>query len=470
MLQTDAGSGEVRYSVTNNISYMYQVYCSYIMLFKNGAKQDNFMAAQHLQDGLNKLVRKYYQPVAGWFDVRGDDIDVVYYADKFNDPPFTVQTLGIDGQELAGEVHRSNVELLVPQCPSGFISKENRDIPMFLVRATYLESNEAMTLGVTYHHSLMDGTAFWTFMNNWACMCKQIYDNVGLDSVPLIPNPPLFGMPDLGCLHESGLRFEHSEYSLVNSSSFTRVFLPGKDEIRENLLVISVEQQQELRRMAREFGVSFNTILCAIIWKEISVLRYRARPSTAEDLSLFTCATNPRAQLGLPKNLCASPVVNLAAPRSIGEIAAMELRDVALLVDETVAKGTAEYIYSSTHYLLAQRRREIDDEKMGVAGDKLMLVYVCPAYAKCVVSSSRNFPIYQSDFGFGRPEYVRPPYLPFDGCMRIWPTPLSAGSGASNDEAPLEIYMSLPDYVDFTQSPLLSPYVVSAYPVKSDHI
>ncbi|KAJ2821650.1 DNA-directed RNA polymerase, partial [Coemansia furcata] len=402
------------------------------------------------------LVRKYYQPVAGWFDVRGDDIDVVYYADKYNDPPFTTQTLDIDDQELGSHVYKSNEALLLPRFPSGLVSRENRDIPMFLVKATYLESNSAMTLGVTYHHSLMDGTAFWTFMNNWACLCKQLHDQVCPGSVPPIPNPPSFGFPNISHLHKPDLQFDHSEYALVKSSDFTRVFLSGKDIIKENFLVISVEQQHELRRMAREFGVSFNTILCAIFWKETSVLRYNARPSTAQDMSLFTCATNPRTQLGLSKNLCASPVINLAALRPIGEIAAMELRDVALLVSQTVSKGSPEYIYSSTNYLLAQRRKEVSNEELGIAGDKLMLVYVCPAYAKCVISSSRNFPIYQSDFGFGSPEYVRPPYLPFDGCMRIWPTPQSAGGGAVNSEAPLEIYVSQPDYVDFTKSPLLA--------------
>ncbi|KAJ2334317.1 hypothetical protein GGI00_001910, partial [Coemansia sp. RSA 2681] len=159
MLQAKADSGENRYSVTNNISFMYQVYCSYILLFKNTTSQDNFMPVHHLQAGLEMLVRKYYQPVAGWFDVRGDDIDVVFHADKFNDPPFTMQTLDMDCEELADHVRKSNVALLVPSCPSSYISRENRDIPMFLVKATYLKSNGAMTLGVVYHHSLLDGTA-----------------------------------------------------------------------------------------------------------------------------------------------------------------------------------------------------------------------------------------------------------------------------------------------------------------------
>ncbi|KAJ2459233.1 hypothetical protein GGF42_001590 [Coemansia sp. RSA 2424] len=459
MLQANADSGENRYSVTNNISFMYQVYCSYILLFKNTASQDNFMPAHHLQAGLEMLVRKYYQPVAGWFDVRGDDIDVVVHADKFNDPPFTTQTLDMECEELADHVRKSNEALLVPSCPSSFISRENQDIPTFLVKATYLKSNGAMTLGVVYHHSLLDGTAFWTFMNNWACLCKQLYEQASPSPVPPIPNPPSFGFPNISHLHEQGMHFDHSEYKLVDSSNFTRVFLAGKDKIKENLFVISVEQQHVIRRMAKEFGVSFNSMLCAMFWKEVSVLRFNARPSTAQDLSLFTCATNPRAQLGMSKNLCASPVINLAESRPIGEIAAMELRDVAQLVSQTIAKGSPGYIYSSTNFLLAQRQKELSAEKLGAAGNKIMLVYVCPAYAKCVVSSSRNFPIYQSDFGFGQPEYVRPPYLPYDGCMRVWPTPQSAGCGTENKEAPLEIYLSQPDYVDFSQSPLLSPFV-----------
>ncbi|KAJ2891987.1 hypothetical protein GGI21_005719, partial [Coemansia aciculifera] len=149
MLQAASDSGEFRYSTTNNISFMYQVYCSYILLYKNTAGHGSFMPAHHLQAGLEMLVRKYYQPVAGWFDVRDDDIDVVVYADKFNDPPFATQTLDISSQELAEHVRKSNEALLLPSHPSSLISRENCDIPMFLVKATYLESNDAMTLGVT---------------------------------------------------------------------------------------------------------------------------------------------------------------------------------------------------------------------------------------------------------------------------------------------------------------------------------
>ncbi|KAJ1996457.1 hypothetical protein GGI04_005775, partial [Coemansia thaxteri] len=397
--------GEFRYSASNNISYMYQVYCSYILLFKNSTGQKNFMSPQLLQEGLTALVRTYYQPVAGWFDVRADDIDVVYYSDKFNDPPFSTQTLDIDSDELASHVRKSNEELLVSRHPSGRISLNNQGIPMFLTKCTYLKSNDAMVIGVTFHHSLMDGSAFWKFMNNWAFMCKQLHVQPGSGAVPVIPNPPSFGFPSISHLHNPELQFDHTEYEVVDASNFTRVFLTGGDIIKERLLVISVEQQREIRRMAKEFGVSFNTMICAMFWKETSALRLKARPSIEHDPSIFTCATNPRAQLGLSSNLCASPVINLAASRPMDELAAMSLREVAQLVSQTTAKATPEYVYSSTNFLLKQRKTELENEKLGIAGSKIMLVYVCPQYVKCIVSSSRNFPIYQCDFGFGQPEY-----------------------------------------------------------------
>ncbi|KAJ1998239.1 hypothetical protein H4R26_005532, partial [Coemansia thaxteri] len=141
-----ANNSEFRYSITNDYSFMYQVYCSYILLFKNSTGQKNFMPPQLLQKGLTALVRTYYQPVAGWFDVRADDIDVVYYSDKFNDPPFSTQTLDIDSDELASHVRKSNEELLVSRHPSGRISLNNQGIPMFLTKCTYLKSNDAMVI------------------------------------------------------------------------------------------------------------------------------------------------------------------------------------------------------------------------------------------------------------------------------------------------------------------------------------
>ncbi|KAJ1819761.1 hypothetical protein LPJ56_003581, partial [Coemansia sp. RSA 2599] len=451
VLETADGSQEARYPITKNISYMYQVYCSYIMVYKNTDKRKDFMNAELLKSSLTELARKYYKPVAGWFDVNGDDFDVVVRNDKFNDPPFATQTLDMSYDNLMEQVRASNEQLLVPNSPSPFIGPENLEIPMILVKMTYLESGEAAVLGITYHHSLMDGSAFWLFMYNWANLCHQMATHdEGMQSERHIPCPPSFGVPSLSHLHDPSAKFDHTEYALVDASDCIREFKLGTDSIKENILRISVEEQHKVRAMAKQYGVSFTAMLCAIVWKEMSRIRVCARPSSQTLPSLFTCAVNPRAQLGLSAFLCASPVVNLATSRTLGQLAEMELEDVAKLVYQTITKGSAAYICSSMDFLVTHRMAEIEDEKQGRAGKKAMLAYVCPAPAKCTISSSRNFPIYQTDFGFGSPEYVRPPYLPFDGCMRIWPTPQSRGEGLSNKEAALEVYLSLPDYVDLS--------------------
>ncbi|KAJ1758608.1 hypothetical protein LPJ54_006386, partial [Coemansia sp. RSA 1824] len=184
------------YSISNNVSYLYQVYCSYMLVYKNDTKADGFFDPELLKKSLNILVRQYYKPVAGWFQVSGEDIDVVFDSNKFNDPPITTQTLDMDYETVSRHVYDSNIELLVPTAPSGVIKPENPNIPMFLVKATYLESNEAVVLGVTYHHSLMDGTAFWMFMANWSALCKQLHGQSNLTEFDL-PYPPTFGFPDI---------------------------------------------------------------------------------------------------------------------------------------------------------------------------------------------------------------------------------------------------------------------------------
>ncbi|KAJ2232237.1 hypothetical protein H4R99_004539 [Coemansia sp. RSA 1722] len=454
---------EARYSITSNISYIYQVYCSYILVYRNVDKRDDFMNAEFLQKSLTELTRKYYKPVAGWFNINEENgIDVVVTNDKFNDPPFATQTLNMSYDEAMEQVRASNDQLFVPHGPLPFIEPDNQNIPMVLVKMSYLESNEAAVMGITYHHSLMDGSAFWLFMYNWANLAAQMATQ---DKNPhieyTIPCPPSFGVPSLSHLHDPSAKFDHTEYTIVDSSDCSRVFKPGTDTIKENILHISIEGQHKLRDMAKEYNVSFTAIICAVIWKEMSRIRVDARPSSKTLPSLFTCAVNPRASLGLSPLLCASPVVNLATTKTLGELAEMDLEDVAKLVLQTITKGTSAYVCSSMDFLVTQRAKEIEDEKLGRDGKKVMLAYVRPAPAKCTISSSRNFPIYQTDFGFGSPEYVRPPYLPFDGCMRIWPTPQSKGNGLTNKEAPLEVYLSLPDYVDLSKSSLLRPFVTA---------
>ncbi|KAJ1724181.1 hypothetical protein LPJ53_001519 [Coemansia erecta] len=451
---------EFRYSITSNISYMYQVYCSYMMVYKNTDGRKDFMNPEILQNSLTTLVRKHYPPVAGWFESCNDEIEVVFRNDKFNDPSFETQTLDMDYGTVMEHVQASDEELFVPKYPSPLIDADSPINPMFLVKATYLESNDAVVLGVTYHHSLMDGSAFWLFIYNWASLCNQMSAEDGMNSTEHhVPCPPSFGLPSISHLHDPEAKFEHTEYTLVDAADCIRAFKPSTDTIKENILRISVDEQHKIRDMAKQYGVSFTAMLCAVFWREMSRIRLEARPSSASSTSLFTCAVNPRAQLALSSFLCASPVVNLAASKTIEEIAKMDLGDMAQLVSHTITKGTAPYVCSSMDFLVAQRKAEIEDEKLGRKGKKIMLAYVCPVPAKCTVSSSRNFPIYQTDFGFGSPEYVRPPYLPYDGCLRIWPTPESRGVGLNNKEAPLEVYLSQPDYVDLSRSPLLRPFV-----------
>ncbi|KAI8324577.1 hypothetical protein GQ54DRAFT_59605 [Martensiomyces pterosporus] len=460
MADGSSTTNESRYSTTNNFSFMYQVYCPYMLIYRNADRTPGFLSPAVLQKGLRVLIRKYYPPVAGWYDVHGDDIDVVYYKDKFNDPPFETQTLDIDYQTLRQRVVDSDEDLLVPKGPSATLTADNKDIPMFLVKATYLKSNEAVVLGVNYHHSLMDGAAIWLFLNNWAYVCRQVCE--GSDEYS-IPYPPTFGFPDISHLRDPSASFNHTEYVLVEQGNCAREFKPGTDPIREIIFIISPEQQLDIRSLAKECKVTFTAMLCAMFWKEISDVRFAARPSIGSDPSLFTCAVNPRSRLGISSNLCASPVVNVALVKPVSEIAKLELRDVAQLVEQTISKGSSAYICSSLDHLLSQRAKELEDEKQGRASQRAMFAYIQPASAKCTVSSSRNFPIYDVDFGFGRPNYVRPPYLPFDGCLRIWPAPPHRAyrDGSDNSAGSLEIYVSQPDHVDLSTSQLLSQFLAS---------
>ncbi|KAJ2638216.1 hypothetical protein IW137_003689, partial [Coemansia sp. RSA 1287] len=141
-----ADAPETRFSISNNSSHLYQDHFSYILEYKNGTQADDFFDPELLKKSLNILVRKHYKPVAGWFQARNNGIDVVYYSDKFNDPPVTTQTLDMDYDTLSRHVHDSNVELLVPAASSTEITFEDNDIPMIMVKVTYLESNEAVVL------------------------------------------------------------------------------------------------------------------------------------------------------------------------------------------------------------------------------------------------------------------------------------------------------------------------------------
>ncbi|KAJ2501249.1 hypothetical protein GGH96_002054 [Coemansia sp. RSA 1972] len=454
-MTTDASDPtETRFSISNNSSHLYQDHFSYMLLYKNDVKVDDFLNLELLKKSLNILVRKHYKPVAGWFQARNDNIDVVYYRDKFNDPPISTQTLDMDYETVSRHVHESNVELLVPAAPSTEITFEDSDISMILVKATYLESNEAVVLGITYHHSLMDGTAFWTFMANWSALCKHLHEHGDIAEFD-IPYPQTFEFPDISHFHNSSKTFEHPEYILVDPDQYFRLH-PGPEKIVETVLEISVEQQQALRQQARDIGVSFTEILSAVMWKGINGLRLQLDPEIASGSSFYTCILNARTRTGVSNNVCASPVINTPCERTVAEIAALDVRDIAQLTHKAIGKCTGEYLCSSFRYLHKQFKQEQDDTCNGRVGKKLMCAFNCSASVKCVVASSRTFPIYSTDFGFGTPEYVHPPYLPYEGFVRIWPTPMY---DARTSNALLLVYVSQPEHVDLSQSPLLAQFL-----------
>ncbi|KAJ2645715.1 hypothetical protein IW137_001713 [Coemansia sp. RSA 1287] len=452
-----ADAPETRFSISNNPSYLYQAYFSYILEYKNGTQADGFFDLELLKKSLNILVRKHYEPVAGWFQARNNSIDVVYYSDKFNDPPVTTQTLDMNYETLSRHVHDCNVELLVPAAPSAAITFEDPDpdIPMIMVKVTYLESNEAVVLGISYHHSLMDGTSFWTFMANWSALCKHLHEHGDITEFD-IPHPPTFEFPDISHFYNPSKTFEHPEYILVNPNQFPKRLQPGSEKIVETILEVSVKQQQALRQQARDIGVSFTEILCAVMWKGVNSLRLELNPEIGSKSSLYTCTVNSRTRAGASNNLCASPVTIASREQTVAEIAALEVCDIAQLVHRAIGKCTGEYLSSSYRYLHQQFKQEQDDRCNGRAGKKVMCVFANSASVKCVIATSRTFPIYSTDFGFGTPEYVRPPYWPYDGSMRIWPTPLY---DARSSNAPLHVYVCQPEYIDLSLSPLLAQFI-----------
>ncbi|KAJ2787030.1 hypothetical protein H4R21_007140, partial [Coemansia helicoidea] len=115
-------SATLRYSVSDNVSVLYQLYCSYLVLFRNADGEDGFLAAELLQRSLGVLVRKFYPPVAGWFEAHDGDVDVVCYRERRNDPPFSTQVLDMDYVEIARQVRESNTALLAPDSPPPLIS------------------------------------------------------------------------------------------------------------------------------------------------------------------------------------------------------------------------------------------------------------------------------------------------------------------------------------------------------------
>ncbi|CAI0411027.1 unnamed protein product [Linum tenue] len=331
------------------------------------------------------------------------------------------------------------------------VSYQGHHRPILAVQVTELA--DAVFIGCSVNHSVTDGTSFWNFFNTFAQVAR------GVKRIPCLPDFTRDGCPLMSSavlrLPEGGPRVTFDETAplserifsftresvlklkaIVNKdnakwvgSGFDPVELMGKQS--NDPFYYSNQQKKMLSNgvVLQEKEISSFQSLCALVWRAVT----RARNLSPSKTTTFRMAVNCRHRVSpkMDPMYFGNAIQSIPSYATAGDVASRELRWLAERLNENVSA--------------------YDDAKVRSVVSEWEASPLCFPLgnldgASMTMGSSPRFPMYDNDFGWGRPLAVRSGKAnKFDGKMSAFPG--RDGSGSVD----LEIVLS-PETMDAIES------------------
>ncbi|XP_073119495.1 shikimate O-hydroxycinnamoyltransferase-like [Henckelia pumila] len=294
---------------------------------------------------------------------------------------------------------------LIPSvdCSQGISSS----YPLSVLQVTYFKCG-GVCLGVGNHHTVVDGVSGLHFINTWSDIAR------GLD----IALPPFFDRTLLRARDPPQPQFDHIEYQPLPTMKLTSK-LDESPEIAVSIFKLTRDQLNSLKSKPKEEGntttYSSYEMLAGHIWR----CTCKARGLPQDQVTRLLIATDGRSRLrpSLPPGYFGN-VIFLATPMAVsGDLETMPVSYSANKVNNAIARMDGEYLRSAIDYLelqpdlkaLARGPRYFNSPNLGI------------------ISWSR-LPIYDADFGWGKPVFMGPGRIRFEGSSYILPSPTNDGS------------------------------------------
>ncbi|GLJ39665.1 hypothetical protein SUGI_0810890 [Cryptomeria japonica] len=298
------------------------------------------------------------------------------------------------------EIMADNVSPVVQQLfhLNGALNMDGCVLPLLVVQATKLR--DGLALGLTVNHSVIGGTSLWHFINCWAQLCR--------DSSSLTPNislPPLHTR-SFGTTPPINLNLHHHKIEKISLST-----LP----LREKMFHFTAQTISKLKREANQGAskdpkISSFQALCAHIW--LAITRARGLLPTEETTFKLPVDCRPRIVPPLPSSYFGNAIQMVGTSIKAGELLGRGMGHAADLL----------------HCIISGHQDANIRAQLGKAPTLIEMDKFIPK--NCVsVGSSARFPMYENDFGWGRPIGVRSGWVnKFDGKMSAYPRREGGGS------------------------------------------
>ncbi|CAN0862724.1 Shikimate O-hydroxycinnamoyltransferase [Linum grandiflorum] len=281
--------------------------------------------------------------------------------------------------------------------------------PLFVAQVTYFKCG-GVSLGVGIQHQVSDGFSSLHFINTWSDFCRGLTLNL----------PPSFDRTHLRARDPPRPTFQHIEYqpspamktpTFADAPVTCRIFKITEDKINS----LKAKSKQNVGNPNDTVQYSSYEVLAAHIWRCVS----KARGLSEDQETKLYIATDGRSRLRprLPAGYFGNVVFTTTPIALVGELLNQPVGLVSGRIHEALTRMDDEYMRSALDYL------HVQPDLSSLA--KGPYTFKCPNLS---ITSWARLPVHDADFGWGRPVYMGPAMIPFEGLSFLLPSPTNDGS------------------------------------------
>ncbi|CAK7337331.1 unnamed protein product [Dovyalis caffra] len=359
--------------ITFDLPYIAFYYNQKLLVYKGTEYED---MVGKLKDGLGVVLEDFYQ-LAGKL---GKDEDWVFRV-EYDDDMDGVEVLEanaewISVEDLTVEEGTSTLKELLPY--NGILNSEGLHRPLLSVQLTKLRDGLAM--GLAFNHAILDGTSTWHFMSSWAQICS------GLPSISVLP------FLDRTKARNTKVKLQLSPPE-QDPSSNGAIDPPLRERVFKFSESAIDKIKSELNSNPPSDGAKpFSTFqsLSVHIWRHVT----KARQLKPDDCTVFTVFADCRKRVDppMPESYFGNLIQAIFTATAAGLLSANPPEFGASLIQKAIEMHDAKAI----------------DERNKQFESSPKIFQFKDAGVNCVaVGSSPRFPVYEVDFGWGKPETVR---------------------------------------------------------------
>ncbi|KAM0937203.1 putative shikimate O-hydroxycinnamoyltransferase [Dioscorea sansibarensis] len=328
----------------------------------------NFFSIEILKKALGKVLVTFY-PLAGElvFDEDGrPEVDCNTKGVLFSAACASCTLDGFGDFRPSSTLER----LFIPS-----VAEPERSCILLLFQLTFFKCG-GVCLGSAGHHSVIDGVTFFNFVNTWSDIAR---------GSNIISAPPFLDCSVLRARSPPIVLFDHIEYTNRNSRDDLG------QECETTILTLSEAQLNTLKHGSHdERNLSIYKAVAVHLWRTACKARELA---DGQETRLYMWANvRNRLKPPLPRGYLANAALKISTQLQVGDLVSKPFELGIAKVDETINSLNDEYIRS-----LVDLWEKHKGDKEKVMGSR--------SYRRVdfLVVSWLSLPIYEADFGWGKP-------------------------------------------------------------------